>query len=127
MTLAGVLEAVRTIRTRSQLPLLLFSYFNPLLRYGLDRLAREAKEAGVDGVLVTDLPPEEAGDWLALAAQRPSRHRVPGRPHQPAGASGAGGGGEPRLHLRGEPHRRDRRAGIASPATRGRWWSASRA
>lgn len=66
-TLAGVLEIVRTIRTRSQLPLVLFSYFNPLLRYGLDRLAREAKQAGVDGVLVTDLPPEEAGDWLALA------------------------------------------------------------
>jgi tryptophan synthase alpha chain len=66
-TLAGVLEAVRQIRQRSALPLLLFSYLNPLLRYGLGRLASEAHEAGVDGVLVTDLPPEEAGEWLAIA------------------------------------------------------------
>jgi tryptophan synthase alpha chain len=66
-SLASVLEAVRRIRTRSELPLLLFSYLNPLLRYGLDRLARDAAAAGVDGVLVTDLPPEEAGEWIALA------------------------------------------------------------
>jgi tryptophan synthase alpha chain len=62
-----VLEAVRRIRARSDLPLLLFSYFNPLLRHGLDRLAREAAAAGADGVLVTDLPPEEADGWLAHA------------------------------------------------------------
>ncbi|HLA78873.1 MAG TPA: tryptophan synthase subunit alpha [Vicinamibacteria bacterium] len=66
-TLAGVLEAVRRIRTRSQLPLLLFSYFNPLLRYGLGRLATDARDAGVDGVLVIDLPPEEATEWLSMA------------------------------------------------------------
>jgi tryptophan synthase alpha chain len=67
VTLAPVIEAVRRIRERSALPLLLFSYFNPLLQHGLERLAAEAKEAGVDGVLVTDLPPEEAGEWLAVA------------------------------------------------------------
>ena len=67
VTLEGVLGAVRRIRERSELPLLLFSYVNPLLQYGLLRLAREAKEAGVDGVLVTDLPPEEAGEWIAAA------------------------------------------------------------
>lgn len=66
-TLARVLELVRRIRLRSQLPLVLFSYFNPLLRYGLERLAAEAREGGVDGVLVTDLPPEEADAWLAVA------------------------------------------------------------
>ncbi|PYQ13065.1 MAG: tryptophan synthase subunit alpha [Acidobacteria bacterium] len=66
-TLARVLEAVRRIREASELPLLLFSYFNPLLRFGLPALAAEAKAAGVDGVLVTDLPPEEADGWLALA------------------------------------------------------------
>jgi tryptophan synthase alpha chain len=65
--LAGVLDAVRQIRRTSELPLLLFSYFNPLLRHGLEALARDAKEAGVDGVLVTDLPPEEAGEWLPFA------------------------------------------------------------
>jgi tryptophan synthase alpha chain len=64
VTLERVLDAVRGIRRRSQLPLVLFSYFNPLFRYGLDRLTRTAREAGVDGVLVTDLPPEEAGEWL---------------------------------------------------------------
>jgi tryptophan synthase alpha chain len=67
VTLARVLEAVRRIRKRSDLPLVLFSYFNPLLRYGLPALAREAAAAGVDGVLVTDLPPEEADGWLEAA------------------------------------------------------------
>ena len=68
-TLERVLGAARAIRARSPLPLLLFSYFNPLLRYGLDRLAREARDTGVDGVLVTDLPPEEAGAWIAVARE----------------------------------------------------------
>lgn len=66
-TLAGVLETVRRIRKTSALPLVLFSYLNPLLRYGLERLANEARDSGVDGVLVTDLPPEEAGEWLEIA------------------------------------------------------------
>jgi tryptophan synthase alpha chain len=67
VTLASVIDAVRRIRERSDLPLVLFSYYNPLLQHGLDRVAREGREAGVDGVLVTDLPPEEAGEWLAAA------------------------------------------------------------
>jgi tryptophan synthase alpha chain len=66
-TLPRVLDAVRQIRKVSDLPLVLFSYFNPLLRFGLPALAREAAAAGVDGVLVTDLPPEEAGGWLEVA------------------------------------------------------------
>jgi len=67
VTLPRVLEAVQQIRQSSALPLLLFSYFNPLLQYGLERLARDAKDAGADGVLVTDLPPEEADEWLRMA------------------------------------------------------------
>jgi tryptophan synthase alpha chain len=67
VTLGDVLDVVRRIRERSELPLLLFSYFNPLLQRGLERLAGEAAEAGVDGVLVTDLPPEEAGEWIQAA------------------------------------------------------------
>ncbi len=67
VTLPKVLEMVRRIRERSELPLLLFSYYNPLLQHGLERLAREGKGAGLDGVLVTDLPPEEAGQWIATA------------------------------------------------------------
>jgi tryptophan synthase alpha chain len=66
-TLAAVLDSVKRIRQKSELPIVLFSYANPLLRYGLERLARDAHAAGVDGVLVTDLPPEEAGEWIALA------------------------------------------------------------
>jgi tryptophan synthase alpha chain len=65
--LEDVLSAVRTIRQDSEIPLLLFTYFNPLLQYGLPRLAGDARDAGVDGVLVTDLPPEEADEWLAVA------------------------------------------------------------
>ena len=67
ITLAQVLDAVREIRKRSELPLLLFTYLNPILQYGVERLARDAKAAGADGVLVTDLPPEEAEEWLAAA------------------------------------------------------------
>lgn len=67
VTLVHVLDAVRRIRETSELPLLLFSYYNPLLKRGLERLAGEAAEAGVDGVLVTDLPPEEADSWIAAA------------------------------------------------------------
>jgi tryptophan synthase alpha chain len=66
-TLPRVLEAARAIRGESELPLLLFGYFNPFLRHGLERLAGDAKDAGVDGILVTDLPPEEAGEWIAIA------------------------------------------------------------
>lgn len=66
-TVADVLETVRSLRRESELPVLLFGYFNPFLRYGLGRLARDATAAGVDGVLVTDLPPEEAEDWLQEA------------------------------------------------------------
>ena len=55
----GVIEAVRRIRARSQLPLLLFTYLNPVLAYGTEAFARDAAEAGADGVLLLDLPPEQ--------------------------------------------------------------------
>lgn len=66
-TLASVLDVVARIRKRSDVPLLLFGYLNPFLRHGLARLAAEARDLGVDGVLVTDLPPEEAEEWLGCA------------------------------------------------------------
>jgi tryptophan synthase alpha chain len=62
MTTRKVLEMVREIRRSSQIPILLFSYLNPLLRYGFDALAKHSAEAGVDGVLMTDLCIEEAED-----------------------------------------------------------------
>jgi len=67
VTLAQVLDVVRKIRKSSELPLVLFSYMNPIHRYGAERLAKEAHAAGADGVLVTDLPPEEANGWLSAA------------------------------------------------------------
>jgi len=54
-----VLDLVRKARAKTNVPIILFTYFNPLLQFGLDRLPSMAKEAGVDGVLVTDLTPEE--------------------------------------------------------------------
>ncbi len=59
-TVARVLEMARTIRAHSEIPIVLFSYLNPLLRYGFEKLAACAAEAGVDGVLLTDLSVEEA-------------------------------------------------------------------
>jgi tryptophan synthase alpha chain len=62
-TLHGVLDAVRMIRRHSEIPLLLFGYYNPFFAYGLEKLAADASEAGVDGILSVDLPPEEAEEF----------------------------------------------------------------
>ncbi len=63
-TLGGLLDAVRTIRTRSQVPLVLFTYYNPIFHYGVERFLDQAGDAGVDGILMLDLPPEEAArEW----------------------------------------------------------------
>ncbi len=70
VTLKDVLGIVRRIRERSEIPIVLFSYYNPILRYGLTRAAADAREAGVDGSLVTDLPPEEASEWLSVAREK---------------------------------------------------------
>jgi tryptophan synthase alpha chain len=59
-TLAGVLEIAAKIRERSEVPLLLFTYLNPVMRYGLERLARDAAAHGIDGCLLTDASVEEA-------------------------------------------------------------------
>jgi tryptophan synthase alpha chain len=60
-TLARVLELVQRLRDSGvQIPIILFSYYNPIFRYGGERFARDARQAGVDGVLGVDLPPEEA-------------------------------------------------------------------
>ena len=65
--LREVLEVVERAREKMpDVPVVLFSYFNPLLQYGLERLSREAASAGVDGVLVTDLVPEEAEEFSKL-------------------------------------------------------------
>jgi tryptophan synthase alpha chain len=61
-----VLQVVSDARKETDVPIILFSYFNPLLQFGIEKLAHEAKRAGVDGVLVTDLVPEEAGEFATV-------------------------------------------------------------
>ena len=64
-TLPKVLEIARRIRAASEVPLLLFTYVNPALHYGWAKLAQDAKAAGIDGCLLTDLSVEEAGPFIA--------------------------------------------------------------
>ena len=96
-TVSGVLKCVREIRSASEIPVVLYTYLNPLLRYGVDQFERDATDAGVDGLLILDLPPEEdpniceneKGDstkirfWIRLIApttpaQRIAAHRCGG-------------------------------------------------
>ena len=65
-TLAGVLKLVQRIRQSSQIPLVLFSYYNPILQMGLEKFAAAAAQAGADGVLATDLTPEESDDYRRI-------------------------------------------------------------
>jgi tryptophan synthase alpha chain len=62
--LSGVLSIAKQIREQSNAGLVIFSYLNPILQFGLEKFCAAAAEAGVDGALVTDLPVEEAGDYL---------------------------------------------------------------
>ena len=64
-TVPKVLGIARQIRNTSEMPILLFTYLNPVLRYGLDKLARDAKAAGIDGCLLTDVSVEEAEPYVA--------------------------------------------------------------
>lgn len=64
-----VLQVVSDARRETDVPIILFSYFNPLLQFGIEQLAIEMKRAGVDGVLVTDLIPEEAEEFAATMRQ----------------------------------------------------------
>jgi tryptophan synthase alpha chain len=63
-TLRTVLEIAAQIRERSEVPLLLFTYLNPVLRYGLERLAQDAAASGIDGCLLTDASVEEAHEYI---------------------------------------------------------------
>jgi tryptophan synthase alpha chain len=65
-TVREVLKIARQIRNASNIPIVLFSYLNPLLRYGFEALARDAVAAGVDGILLTDLSVEEAAGHVGV-------------------------------------------------------------
>jgi tryptophan synthase alpha chain len=67
-TLAQVIDLVREIRKSSEVPIVLFSYYNPVLQMGLEKFASTAASAGADGVLITDLTPEESDDYRRILA-----------------------------------------------------------
>ena len=67
VNIRSILKLIRQIRNKSEIPIVLFGYYNPILSYGVERFAKDAKRAGADGVLVVDLPPEEAGELKEYA------------------------------------------------------------
>jgi len=71
VTIGAILAVVAEARAEGlETPLILFSYFNPILQFGLERFADEARDAGVDGLLVTDLVPEESAEFRAILDRR---------------------------------------------------------
>lgn len=71
VTVKDVLEIIAEIRREGhETPIILFSYFNPILQFGLKEFAQEAKKAGADGILITDLIPEEAEEFRTILAGR---------------------------------------------------------
>jgi len=69
VTLSSCLSVAAEARCTTEVPLLFMSYFNPILRYGLSRFVRHCARAGVDGLIIPDLPPEEAGELKAECEQ----------------------------------------------------------
>jgi tryptophan synthase alpha chain len=65
VNLGTVLQMTRDLRQELSMPMVIFSYYNPILAYGSKTFYRDALEAGVDGVLVVDLPPEEADEMIS--------------------------------------------------------------
>lgn len=66
MTVKKVLSLVREIRKKSEIPIVLFTYLNPILKYGLKKFASDVRSSGADGVLVLDLPPEESAGYKEI-------------------------------------------------------------
>jgi tryptophan synthase alpha chain len=69
-TLSGVLDLLRSMRGDIEAPLVIFSYANPILRLGAEQFADRARDAGVDGVLILDLPIEEADEFRGMLTRR---------------------------------------------------------
>ena len=67
VTLRKVISHVKELRSLTQIPLVLMTYFNPVFKYGIESLIKDAVDAGVDGMIIPDLPPDEAEDFILLA------------------------------------------------------------
>ncbi len=85
MTTARVFELVRRLREKSQVPVVFYTYYNLVFAYGVENYVRTAKEAGVDGLLTLDLPPEEAGELLAACTKHDLKTVFIVAPTTPAG------------------------------------------
>lgn len=69
-TLVSILDILRRVRRRSEIPIVIFSYLNPILRYGFDKFTKDAADAGADGVLLTDLNVDEADLYIEQMERR---------------------------------------------------------
>lgn len=67
VNLDGIFKMLKKLKGQVSIPLILMGYYNLIYHYGLNRFARTAKACGVSGIIIPDLPPEEAGDWLKVA------------------------------------------------------------
>ncbi len=67
VSLRDVIDLVKRVRKASQIPIIFMSYYNPVFKYGEEKFVTDAVKAGVDGIIVPDLPPEEAGSLTAFA------------------------------------------------------------
>jgi tryptophan synthase alpha chain len=84
-TLAGVTDLVRQLREKTEVPLILFSYYNPVFQMGVEKFAESASAAGADGALMTDLTPEESSDYRRAMAARGLDTVFLGAPTSPDG------------------------------------------
>ncbi len=69
VTLRKAISLVKDIRQMTQIPIVLMTYFNPVFKYGVENFIKDAKIAGVDGVIIPDLPPDEAEDFIKLSRE----------------------------------------------------------
>lgn len=67
VTLRSVIALVNDIRVKTRVPLVLMTYYNPVFKYGEERFINDAKDAGVDGLIIPDLPPDEAGELIKIS------------------------------------------------------------
>jgi len=67
VTLTAILDFLKGLRRQTDIPIVLMGYYNPIYHYGVERFAEDARTCGADGIIVPDLPPEEAGELVAAA------------------------------------------------------------
>jgi tryptophan synthase alpha chain len=70
MTLGGVIEFVGSLRKTTQIPIILMTYYNLIFKYGQEKFVTDAADAGVDGMIVPDLPPDEAADLMRFSKKK---------------------------------------------------------